>query len=436
MFELTFFFRYTNYTIYENFKQEKYMNFFQRYKKLFILIIFLAISAFLGYLIWKTFFKPANLELPPAINPGGISGFPDRATGTPSIIDQIIDPTLPSGPEAVIPGPESSTQVASGGSTITKKINSDRAFKPTISSDGKIQYYNRSDGKFYKLDKDGNLVLLSEKVFNQVEEVTWSPTKDKAILEYPDGAKIMYDFNQEKQVTIPSHWTDFSFSPDGKELTSKSLALNPENNFLIISNDDGSKARAVEEIGTNANLVFPSWSPAKQIIALYVEGVDFDRKEIYFIGQNSENFKSTVIEGRGLEFQWSKEGDKLLYSVWNSSDDYIPRLWLVSAAVDSIGQGRKSFDLMTWASKCTFASNTEVYCAVPDSLQKGAGFFPELADSSKDSLYKIDLTTGTKKLLAVPDEAYNISNIMVPENQSVLYFTDKKNDGVYKIDLR
>ena len=436
MFELTFFFRYTNYTIYENFKQEKNMNFFQRYKKLFIIIIFLAVTVFLGYLIYKTFFKSKTEAPLPVTETGDLAGFPDRGSSTPNIIDQIIDPSLPSGSVSVIPGPDTSSQVASGGTTVTKKITSDETFKPTLSSDGQVQYYNRSDGKFYKIDKGGNLVLLSEAVFNQVEEVTWSPTKDKAILEYPDGAKIMYDFNKEKQVTIPSHWTEFSFSPDGKELASKSLPLNAENNYLIISNDDGSKARAVEEIGLNANLVYPSWSPAKQIIALFVDGVDFDRKEIFFIGQNGENFKSTIIEGRGLEFQWSKEGDKLLYSVWNSSDNYIPRLWLVNASVDSIGQSRKSFDLMTWASKCTFATNTDVYCAVPNNLEKGAGFFPELANSSQDSLYKIDLRTGTKKLLAVPDEAYNISDIIVPENQSVLYFTDKKTDGIYKIDLR
>lgn len=412
------------------------MNFFKRYKKLFILIIFLAVTFIFAYLIWFTFFKKAEPKPFIEPSPGQSSGFPDRASGTPNIIDQIIDPQLPVGPGSVlIPKPGDNDQIASGGTTITQKINSDKTLKPTLSSDGNVQYYNRFDGKFYKLDKDGNRVLLSDKVFHQVENVTWSPTKEKAILEYPDSSKILYNFDTKKQVSIPSHWKDFSFSPDGSELSSKSISLNPDNNYLIISNDDGSKARAIEEIGKNENLVFPSWSPAKQVVALYVEGSDFDRKEIYFVGQNQENFKSTIIEGRGLEFQWSTEGDNLLYSVWNERDDYNPRLWIVNSSVDSIGKGRKSFDLMTWASKCTFASNTDVYCAVPDQLPEGAGFFPELADSSKDSLYKIDLKTGTKKLLAVPDNAYNISDIMVPENQSTLYFTDKKTNGVYKIDL-
>lgn len=412
------------------------MNFFKRYKKLFILIIFLAVTAFFAYLIYTTFFKKTVPEPKPEPGEGSGVGFPERATGTPGIIDQIVDPKLPEDVgENLIPQPGINDPIASGGVTVTEKINSDRTLKPTLSSDGKVQYYNRFDGKFYKLDKDGNAVLLSDKVFHQVEDVTWSPTKNKAILEYPDSSKILYNFDTEKQVSIPSHWKDFSFSPDGGQLSSKSMSLNPDDNFLIISNDDGSKAKAIEEIGKNEDKVFPAWSPAKQVVALHIKGSGFDRKEIYFVGQNSENFKSTIVEGRGVEFKWSTEGDKLLYSAWKADDNFLPRLWIVSGAVDSIGQGRKSFNLMTWANKCTFANNDEVYCAVPESLPEGAGLFPELADSSKDLLYKIDLKTGTKKLLAIPDESYNISDIMVPEDQSVLYFTDKKTNGVYKVDL-
>jgi hypothetical protein len=137
-----------------------------------------------------------------------------------------------------------------------------------------------------------------------------------------------------------------------------------------------------------------------------------------------------------LEFQWSDAGDRLLYSVYHSRDNYNPRLWIVNAQGDSIGQNRISLDLATWADKCTFASNTEIYCAVPENLENGSGFFPELADRTKDNLYKIDLKTGAKKLIAVPDGAYNISQIIVPESQDYLYFTDKQTEEIYQVRLR
>ena len=412
------------------------MNLFRRYQKLFVIIIFLGICFLIGYFIWSLFFKSASPEI--IVDQDGqiISGFPEIATGTQSIIDDDGRVELPFEPTTPrIPLPSDSSLTADGGLTIVQKLGDNKTSNSTLSSDGGVQYYNKNDGKFYKINENGEAVLLSDKVFFSVEDVTWAPNKDKAILEYPDGRKILYNFNTEKQASLPSHWQDFSFSPNSNQLVSKSIGLDPSNSWLVVSNDDGSKASAIEKIGTNAHTVYPAWSPAQQIIGLYTAGVDFNRQEIFFIGQNEENFKSTIIEGRGLEFKWSSEGDRLLYSVWNTDDNLNPRLWLVSASVDSIGQGRQSLDLMTWAHKCTFATNTEVYCAVPQSLPEGAGLFPELADQTKDILYKIDLATGAKKLLAIPDGAYNVSEIMVPENQSVLYFTDKKTNELYKVDL-
>lgn len=169
---------------------------------------------------------------------------------------------------------------------------------------------------------------------------------------------------------------------------------------------------------------------------MYTEGVDFDRNEVFFVGQNNENFKSTIVEGRGLQTQWSENGDKLLYSAYHSRDNYIPRLWIVGANGDNIGIGRRSLDLSTWANKCTFASNSEVYCAVPENLEAGAGMFPELADRSRDNLYKIDLNTNAKTLIAVPDGTFNVSDIMVPGAQDYLYFTDKTSGRIYQIRLR
>lgn len=412
------------------------MNFFRRYQKLFYIIIFLGISVLIGYFIWSLFFKSPEIKLTTSPDDGTIAGFPDSATGTQNIIDRIVDGDLPSNINIPLqPQPSILSPVASGGLTKTEKLSQDRALNPSLSSDGKVQYYNWLDGKFYKIDKSGKAIALSDRVFKGVENVTWSPGKDKAILEYPDGRKILYNFSTEKQASIPSHWEDFSFSPDSTKLTSKSIGLDPSNSWLVISNDDGSKAKAIEEIGLNHPSVYPNWSPSQQIVGVYTQGLDFNRQEVFFIGQNQENFKSTIIEGRGLEFQWSSEGDRLLYSVWNSDDGLRPRLWIVNASTDSIGTKRTNLNIATWSNKCSFATNSEIYCAVPESLPEGAGLFPEVADDIRDLIYKIDLKTGAKKLLAIPDGEFSIGQIMVPSDQKTLFFTNKKSNELYKIDL-
>ncbi|MHB8903576.1 MAG: TolB family protein [Patescibacteria group bacterium] len=413
------------------------MNFFTRFKKIFIIIIFLVLIGLIGFLIYRTFFKTTIVSPVASSTPGIINGLPTAGTGTNNFTDSNGVGNLPGGQDQTNQaGSDGKSDLALGGVTNIKTVTTVGTVNPTLNSNGSVQYYNKDDGRFYSLDKNGKAVLMSDKVFYNVDKVVWAPAKDRAILEYPDGNKILYNFNKEEQVTLPAHWTDFSFSPDSNQIVSKSLGVDPENRWLMVSNGDGSQAKALESIGTKDKTVYPAWSPNNQIVATYTKGVDFNRQEIYFVGLNGENFKSTMIEGRGLQSQWSTQGDRLLYSVYNSGDNYLPRLWIVNAQGETINTGRTDLNLATWSSKCTFASNTEVYCAVPENLENGAGLYPELADRTKDNLYKIDLITGVKKLIAVPDGTYNISQIMVPENQDTLYFTDKKTDQIYSVQLK
>ena len=412
------------------------MNFFARFKKIFIIIFFIILIGLLGYLIWRTFFRSVVVGPIATTTPGTINGLPTAGVGAGNVASGTPG-SLPGGETGgTVTNPNQPSETAAGGVTKTNPLTASPTLNPTLNSDGSVQYYNQSDGRFYRLDNNNKPVLMSDKVFYNVDKVVWAPAKDRAILEYPDGNKILYNFETKTQSSLPAHWQDFSFSPDSSKIVSKSIGVDPENRWLMVSNDDGTKAKSLELIGANDNTVFPNWSPNNQIVATYTKGVDFNRQEIYFVGLNGENFKSTMIEGRGLQSQWSTAGDKLLYSVYNSNDNYLPRLWIVNAEGESINTNRADLGLATWSSKCTFASNTEVYCAVPENLETGAGLYPELADRTKDNLYKINITTGVKSLIAVPDGAYNISQIMVPENQSNLYFTDKKTNQIYEVKLQ
>lgn len=422
------------------------MEFFRKYKKIIIAIIFLGIICLLGYLIWQTFFKAnINNTIPSTdtetTNIGGLNlsneGDPNYSNiddtnnlSTDDSNERTNNNTNFSSPD------NSASNLAIGGITKTKTLTTDPVLDPTMTSNNQLRYYNSSDGKFYTLNDAGELVTLSDKVFHQVSNVTWSSDGDQAILEYPDGSKINYNFDTQKQVTLPSHWEDFSFSPTGDSISAKSMGDDIENRYLITANADGSRAQSLSAIGNNADDVYPIWSPSNQVAALYTRGVDFNRQEVFFVGLNNENFKSTIINGRGFEPQWSDQGDTLLYSVYSSDNDMNPSLWLVDAQGDDIGQNRTNLNLSTWASKCTFASNSDIYCAVPEDLPEGSGLFPELADKTSDLLYKINSTTGSKKLIAIPENASNISNIMVGSDQEILYFTDQTTGQIYSIQLK
>ena len=269
-----------------------------------------------------------------------------------------------------------------------------------------------------------------------MENITWSPSKEKAVLEYPDGANIVYDFATNQQVTLPKHWQDFSFSPNNQQLVLKSLGADAENRWLAVANADGSQAQKIEHLGDKDATVYPDWSPNNQIIAMYSEDKDFDRQNLFFVGLNNENFELTVIEGRGFQEQWSTKGDRLLYSVYSSASDYKPTLWIVEAQGEQIGQNRRDLRLQTWADKCTFSDNDTIYCAVPKNLQTGAGIFSTDLNDSPTDIYKIDLKTGFKTKIAAPEGNHNIDQIIITQNGNDLYFTSKTDGRLYNIRLR
>lgn len=415
------------------------MNFFTKYKKIFFIIGFVLITTAWGYFIYFLFFKtsPMQTQTPITENKDFSGDLPVAETGEGNTIPNI-KPSNNTVQNEITELPDKKPDiVAKGNITEAPKLNNNNSISATIDSSGSnVQYYNKDDGKFYRLDSSGNTVALSDKVFHDVQNISWSPVKNKAILEYPDGSNILYNFDEENQITLPSHWEDFSFSKTGDKIVMKSIAQDVENRWLAIANDDGSKSKSIENIGLNADKVLPSWSPNNQSIAMYIEGIDFNRQEVFFVGLNDENFKSTIIEGRGFEPLWNENGDRLLYSVYSTDNNLKPKLWAVDAQGDSIGNGRIDLNVETWAHKCSFANNTTVYCAVPESLEEGAGVFPETAKNTKDQIYRIDISSGTKQLIAVPSEGYNISNLIITENEREVFFTDSATGNLHKIRLK
>ena len=423
------------------------MIFFSRYKRLVMIIAFITFVAGMAYLLYTVFFRTMDA---PGITGGSTTTVDNSGrlpqAGLGSDINLAEDDTgiLPIGSDIATSDPSfienpdpNITPTAVGRITDTSRLVSGPTVGQTINSKtGQIQYYNPADGKFYGVDQSGKASLLSNKVFYNVNNVTWSKDGNKAVLEYPDDSKVVYDFANKKQVTLPKHWEDFDFSANSDKLVMKSLGMDNDNRYLAIANSDGSGGKIIEYIGNNDSRVYPNWSPNNQIVAMYTEGVDYDRQTVYFLGLNNENFKSTVIPGRGFQQQWSPDGNRLLYSVYYSENQMKPMLWIVDASGSQIGNNRQMLNVQTWANKCTFASDTELYCAVPTSLDYGAGFLPSLADQTPDQIYKINTKTGTKQLIAVPENDVTISSLFVNSDGTNLYFTDKNDGSINKIKLR
>ncbi len=417
------------------------------WKKIAIIAGFIVICLVIAYFIYSLFFKPALPPALPAPEEGVIGQLPGADEGLqPGLVGEEVGEEK-IGVEKVTPKAVTKIpaeplgvqvdQIAKGGLTKVITLDYEPAAKITLDSTGdNAMIYNADSGKFYTVDDRGNKVSLSDKTYKDVQNIAWSPTKDQAILEFPDSSNILFNFKTEKQISLPKDWSDFSFSPTGSKIAFKDLNQNKEYRFMGIANADGSGQNYLEYMGDDYKDFKIDWSPNNKMIAQYKTGETGSTAKLYFVGQYDEKFKAITVNGYALETAWTPDGSKLVYSAQNAFSDHKPLLHVVDAVGDSVGYNHNSLKLNTWASKCTFESADIMYCAVPKEMPYGAGLVPRLADDIPDYIYKVNLQTGVKSFIAEPQYGFTIEQMQVSEDGSNLYFTDKETHEVHLMKLK
>lgn len=332
--------------------------------------------------------------------------------------------------------------VAAGGETQASMVVKDSQMGATPLIDGGgLRYYDTGEGKFYRIDDDGNKEALSNQTFPEAREIAWSPTDNQAIIGFPDNSNILYNFDTGVQVTLPKEWEDIEFSTTGEQIGFLNLTEDERARWLATANPDGTEAQLLEPLGDNADDVDVNWSPSGQVVALFRESYSAEGQEAFLIGLHGENFKSITTDGRGFEGLWSPNGQKMLYNVFNADSRYNPVLHLVEASGDLVGADDIDLGLQTWASKCTFSKLSNfAYCAVPQYLPTGSGLFPEAAGITNDRIYRINANNGSKTIVALPrfsaNDQYSIQSIFLSNDETTLYYVDQYEGKVFSIILQ
>jgi len=411
----------------------------EKIKKILIIAGFLIVAVIIGYALYYFFFNPPTRQpyvstppaqqVPPQTLPGIYNDNVNRRVTTEG------DLSLPS-IERVPVGSVISESARGGYTKVNKKL--ELGGYPTIFSDGNLVYYDSTEGRFYKVGLNGVVSLLSSQKFYSVSNVVWSKSGQKAVLEYPDGTNIVYDFANNKQYTLPKEMQDFDFSPSGQMLAAEVIGENSDSNWIVTSDPDGGNIQFIERIGGESANVDINVSPSNQVVALFKDNAGADSQEIVFVGRQGENFKSLMTNGRGFQGQWTPDGNRLLYSTFRADNDFRPVLSIVGASGEGIGSNNIDLGLQTWAEKCTMAAaGSYAYCAVPQNLPAGSGWYPELANDLPDTFYKIDLSSGSVSLLAEPvgqELYYSASSLFLSADEKTLYFQDRSG-SVYGINL-
>lgn len=414
-----------------------------RLKRVGLLILFLIITAGLGYGLWYLFFRPTTSPQDNPNNPSPINGLP-RAGGASSTGSNPLPPgTLPSAGtngEPIIGSNSPSLGVNSAPKQLQSTLIATNITQPVSAAPGNAgvgRYYDPKDGRFYYALADGNKAPMSSKAFFGVKDVTWGKSSDKAILYFPDGSKVYYNFTNDTQAILPFYWDGIDFAPQDDQIAAKSLGKSASNRFLVVAKPDGTDAQAIEELGDNQSKVQVTWSPNNQVIAFSHTGTPLgqDREGILLVGKNHENFPSLITDGRGFIPNWSPSGNIVAYSVYKAQNDYRPTLWVSGASSENVNAGRRQLSIYTWADKCAWQDEKTIICGVPVELGTGAALQRELFDTGPDLLYRIDVTTGQSTVLGPIEGNGSVKSISIAPGDSTVFVTEKRTGKLFRISL-
>lgn len=396
-------------------------------RRLFLILGFIAFVFVAAFAIYFVFFKtrlnPVNTNF--ITNTNGtlpnVNGNTNR-----NIISNTNFPTTNSRvTNAVINTNASAT--ANGGLTQVGNVVSGQITSTTLNAQtGVLSYYDKLTQKFYQLTPGGTSKEMTSQLFPDAKNVTWADSGNKAVIEFPDNSKILYDFSTQKQYTLPQDSEGFSFDPQSDKLAYKYVPTSVDDQWLVTTNIDGSGVQFVESIGGKASDVQVNWSPQGDVVATYRQSVDSNNQEIYFLSKDQQNNKSLLTDGRGFEGKWSPSGNQILYSVYSADTNFNPTLYIANGSGDAIGTGKTALDLQTWPDKCTFSnSGTIIYCAAPQYLSSGSGLSGSTSSTAHDDFYQINILTGEKRLLATPSSSVTANNLTLSGDGKTLYFTNK-----------
>lgn len=414
------------------------------YKKIGIIAGFVVVSISLAIgIVYVFFFSGQEEQLPPGFiagidQPGQLPG---TGTGRPG--DTAFP--VPAGTAPVTPrNSQALDKVAQGNETNVLPVNKSRAQDPTPTRDGNdVAFYDPAKGQFFRLSSDGtNKTLLTDEKFFSVSSVAWSPSRERAVIEYPDGSNIIYDFTKRESVTLPQAVMDPVFSPTSENIAFKLETDNPDDNWLVVTDKNGDNPKFIEPIGSKGDQVQVAFSPTEEAVALFHKPVGANQEEVFLIGQAGENFKSFVVEGLNFAGKFSPDGTRLLYHTVSQNNSFNPSLYVVDIRGANIGNNQFALGLNTWIDKCVFSSNNQdVYCAVPRDLSNGLGLTPGAVSLTSDTIFKLDLDTGIKNEIAIPANQDGLVNVAVTSiwldsAERNVFFWDARAGQVYKMRLK
>lgn len=308
---------------------------------------------------------------------------------------------------------------------------------PTQAAEGdNIVYFDQKAGEFYIASTRGtNVEPLTQAGFTNVEEVVWSPKKDKAIIVFPEE-KHTYDLVEKSSAKLDEHITTATFSPDSTKILYKFDS--DDSHILSTAEPDGSNWKKIKDVGSG-NLVL-HWYKADRI-AYHSPASGHSRTTIYTCNLEGKDIKVIASDNYGSNAKWSPDALKMIFT---TSPKESSALALKLAWGD--GSNIRDLGMYTLVEKCAFFQDSKsLYCALPEPISTRFVLPDDWYDKkviTSDSFWKIDTETGERTKIASTDDietlygkTFDASNLFVSQDGTRLFFTARNDGKLYNISI-
>ena len=302
-----------------------------------------------------------------------------------------------------------------------------------------IKYYAKKTGKVFKIDLDGN----NKKTVNSAEldglsAVVWSPDTTKVISRFDVAEKsrfFYYDYTTKKGTQLKENLDTVVWQKDNKILY-KYFEPKTKERSLNIADPDGSKWLKI----TDFDFRYVSIAPVpKTGLLSFWNFPDAFSETVFQSAPIAGGEKKVLFAGKfGADYLWNQDGSLILISSSPEKASYNIQLGIANDR----GGEYKNLEIPTFISKCAWSKdNKTVYYALPGNIPASSILPNDYMDKkffSADTFWKVNTATGEKARIIDLDKiagAYDATNLFLNADESMLFFINRTDEKLYKIDL-
>lgn len=308
------------------------------------------------------------------------------------------------------------------------------------SEDGFLYYYSIDDQAIKRASLEGkDKTILINNLPGIATRVLFTEDRDQALLllKQTSGGTLWYLAHLETKSLTPlkPEMGRLAWDNLGQKIYYQYTDPVTGSRSLNIANPDGSNWKKLTDLG--ADDFFLTAVPKSSLVSFWSRPEARSLAPFETISAVGEGRQVLFSGAFGGDYSWSPNGDRVIISGSDTSEGEGFSLRVMGEKGTA-----QNLSLPTLISKTAWSKNGRVvYYALPGALPENSllpdDYFTKPLNT-KDTFWKVDVTTGKKTRLIelkASTRSFDSSDLFLSENEEFLFFTDRTDKKLYRIEL-